>query len=89
MTVPGVSEQTPQMARYAALLGRRVEVHYRSGEILLPATGTLAADSGKSVFLEEHFSRRQQPGAFRLEIPYDSIVRLVESLMPQPPSPSS
>jgi hypothetical protein len=72
------------MARYSALLGRRVEVHYRSGEVLLPATGTLAADSGRSIFLEEHFTQRQQPRTFRWEIPYESIVRLVESLMPQP-----
>lgn len=75
------------MARYSDLLGRRVEVHYRSGEILLPATGTLAADSGRSIFLEEHFSQRQQPRTFRWEIPYASIVRIVESFMPQPPVP--
>src|SRR5260370_218017 len=32
------------MARYSAFLGRRVEVQYRAGEILLPASGTSVAD---------------------------------------------
>jgi hypothetical protein len=76
------------MARYSSLLGRRVEVHYRSGEILLPATGTLAADSGKSIFLEEHFSQKQKDRTYRWEIPYGAIIRLTESNMPQvAPSP--
>lgn len=79
------------MARYSSLLGRRVEVHYRSGEILLPATGTLAADSGKSIFLEEHFNQKQKDRTYRWEIPYGAIVRLTESAMtpatPQPVSP--
>ena len=70
------------MARYSSLLGRRVEVHYRSGEILLPATGTLAADSGKSIFLEEHFNQKQKDRTYRWEIPYGAIVRLTESAMP-------
>jgi hypothetical protein len=67
------------MARYSALLGRRVEVHYRTGEILMPATGTLAADSGKSIFLEEHFQHQEQVKSFRWEIPYRAIVELTES----------
>jgi hypothetical protein len=76
------------MARYSALLGRRVEVHYRTGEILMPVTGTLAADSGKSIFLEEHFQHQQQVKSFRWEIPYRSIVNLMESTALAPsPSP--
>jgi hypothetical protein len=77
------------MARYSALLGRRVEVHYRTGEILMPVTGTLAADSGKSIFLEEHFHHQQQVKSFRWEIPYRSIVELTEStaLASQPTLP--
>jgi hypothetical protein len=67
------------MARYSALLGRLVEVRYRTGAILLPATGTLAADSGKSIFLENHFNRHQDVKTFRWEIPYKSIVDLTES----------
>ncbi len=72
------------MARYSALLGHRVEVHYRSGEIVLPVTGTLAADSGKSIFLEEHFSQQGEIKTFRWEIPYNKILRLAESAMPLP-----
>src|SRR5258708_8411848 len=66
------------MARYSAFLGRRVEVHYRAGDILLPASGTFVADSGRSIFLEQSFSQRGQQRHFRWEIPYQSIVRLEE-----------
>ena len=76
------------MARYSALLGHRVEVHYRSGDVVLPVMGTLAADSGKSIFLEEHFSQRQTDQTFRWEIPYNSILRLSESSMPQLAQPA-
>jgi hypothetical protein len=67
------------VAQYAGLVGRRVEVYYRAGGVMLPATGTLAADSGKSIFLEEHFGRQQQVKTFRWEIPYESIIKLTES----------
>src|ERR1700738_2469113 len=66
------------MARYSSLLGRRVEVHYRAGDILLPASGTLVADSGRSIFLEQHLEQRGQMKQFRWEIPYQYIVRLEE-----------
>jgi hypothetical protein len=66
------------MARYSAFLGRRVEVQYRAGDILLPASGTFAADSGRSIFLEEHFEQRGQEKQFRWEIPYQYIVRIQE-----------
>ena len=71
------------MARYSALLGRRIEVHYRSGEIILPAIGTLAADSGKSIFLEEQVVQGSGLKKFRWEISYLQIVRLSESSMPR------
>jgi hypothetical protein len=66
------------MARYSPFLGRRVEVHYRAGEILLPASGIFVADSGRSIFLEQSFSQRGQLRHFRWEIPYQYIVRLEE-----------
>jgi hypothetical protein len=66
------------MARYSGFLGRRVEVHYRAGDILLPASGTFVADSGRSIFLEQSFSQRGQQRHFRWEIPYQYIVRLEE-----------
>jgi len=71
------------MARYSSLLGRRIEVHYRSGQIVLPATGTLAADSGKSIFLEEQILQGQEMKKFRWEISYLQIVRLAESSVPR------
>ena len=75
------------MARYSAFLGRRVEVHYRAGDILLPASGTFVADSGRSIFLEQHSIQHGQQKNFRWEIPYQYIVRLEEvKELPYPPS---
>ena len=68
------------MARFSAFLGRTVEVQYRAGEILLPASGTFVADSGRSIFLEQHFDQRGQTKQFRWEIPYQYIVRIHEPL---------
>ena len=76
------------MARYSALLGRRVEVQYRAGDINLPATATLVADSGKSIFLEERLCQRGVVKAFRWEIPYPSIVRMHELPAPAPEPPA-
>ncbi|HXJ05443.1 MAG TPA: hypothetical protein VNH65_10115 [Candidatus Acidoferrum sp.] len=66
------------MARYSAFLGRKVEVQYRAGDILLPASGTFVADSGRSIFLEQKFEQRGSARHFRWEIPYQYIVRLEE-----------
>ena len=66
------------MARYSSFLGRRVEVHYRAGDIVLPASGIFVADSGRSIFLEQSFIQRGQQKHFRWEIPYQYIVRLDE-----------
>jgi hypothetical protein len=75
------------MARYSALLGRRVEVHYRAGDILLPASGTFVADSGRSIFLEQHLVQQGLERNFRWEIPYQYIVRLEE--LKDPPAVSA
>ena len=64
------------MARYSAFLGRRVEVQYRAGDILLPASGIFVADSGRSIFLEQNFEQRGKHGHFRWEIPYQCLVRI-------------
>jgi hypothetical protein len=74
------------MARYANLLGRRVEVHYRAGEVTLPATALLVADSGRSIFLEEHYVLRGRTQTFRWEIPYSCILRLEESRKSEKPA---
>jgi len=77
------------MARYSAFLGRRVEVQYRAGDILLPASGTFVADSGRSIFLEQHFEQRGSEKHFRWEIPYQYIVRLEEKAEPTQAATSS
>ena len=60
---------------------------YRAADVVLPATGNLAADSGKSIFLEESFQQQGNVKTFRWEIPYMCIVSLNES--PEIPSPSA
>src|SRR5467141_3695449 len=67
-----------RMARYSSFLGRRVEVQYRAGDILLPASGIFVADSGRSIFLEQNFEQRGQHKHFRWEIPYQYLVRIQE-----------
>ena len=75
------------MARYSAILGRRIVVTYRAGDIILPATGNLAADSGKSIFLEESYQQQGSVKTFRWEIPYPCIVELNEC--PEIPRPTA
>ena len=75
------------MARYSALLGSRIQVTYRAGDIVLPATGNLAADSGKSIFLEESYQQKGSVKTFRWEIPYACIIELREC--PEVPKPSA
>ena len=75
------------MARYSAFLGRSVEVQYRAGDICLPASGTFVGDSGRSIFLEQHYEQHGQPKNFRWEIPYQCIVRLEEIGLFEKPAP--
>jgi len=73
------------MARYSAFLGLQVEVQYRAGDILLPASGKFVGDTGRSIFLEQNLEQRGQHRHFRWEIPYPCIVRLSEK--PEPAAP--
>jgi hypothetical protein len=77
------------MARYSGLLGRRIEVTYRAGDILLRATGNLAADSGNSVFLEGGYQHQGDLKTFRWEISYPCIVQLNECAEGPRPSASA
>jgi len=70
------------MARYSSFLGLHVEVQYRAGDILLPASGTFVGDTGRSIFMEQNFEVRGQRKHFRWEIPYQYIVRLAEKTNP-------
>jgi hypothetical protein len=67
------------MPRYTSLIGKRVEVNYRAGDIHLSAAGALVADSGRSVYLEERFVQRGVSKMLRTEIPYPCIVSLAEA----------
>ena len=67
------------MASFAQFLGRKVTVQYRVGDVLLPASGTFAADSGRSIFLEQHMEQRGKRNYFRWEIPYQYIHRIEEA----------
>jgi hypothetical protein len=71
------------MARYSAFLGLQVEVQYRAGDILLPASGTFVGDTGRSIFLEQNLEQKGQHRHFRWEIPYPCIVRLTEKPEPE------
>jgi len=62
-------------------------VTYRAGDIVLPATGRMAADSGKSIFLEESYQQQDHVKTFRWEIPYPCILELNEA--PEIPRPSA
>jgi hypothetical protein len=76
------------MARYSTFLGRRVEVQYRAGDILLPASGTFVADSGRSIFLEQTLETRGQHKHFRWEIPYQYIVKIEAKPDPEIKAPA-
>ena len=64
------------MASFGHFLGRKVTVVYRVGDVQLPASGTFAADSGRSIFLEQHVEQRGKRSYFRWEIPYQFIHRI-------------
>lgn len=76
------------MAKHHELVGKRVEVHYRAGDVMLTAIGALAADSGKSIFIEETHSQHGVARSFRWEIPYPCIIRLMEVSEPVVPARS-
>jgi hypothetical protein len=64
------------MARYSSFLGHRVEVQYRASDTLVPASGVMVADSGKSIFLEQTCEQRGLHHHFRWEIPYQYLIRI-------------
>ena len=71
------------MANYSQFLGRKVTVQYRAGDILVPASGTFVADSGRSIFLEQHIEQRGKRSYFRWEIPYGYLQRIEEVSEPE------
>jgi len=65
--------------KFCSLIGKRITVDYRAGEIRLTATGILAADSGTSIYLQDRFSQKGSEKTLRLGIPYRCIIRLAET----------
>jgi len=68
------------MGQYSTLIGKRVEAHYRAGDIRLSAHGALVAETVTAVFLEERFLHNGTEKTIRVEIPYDYLLELVECL---------
>jgi len=66
------------MTPYSSLLGKRVEAHYRASDLQLSAAGTLVADSGKSIYIEDQYLQNGREKKMRLEIPYHFIFRVIE-----------
>lgn len=83
------SLQTRRVARYKSLIGKQIEISYRAGDIHLPASGVLMADSGLSVYLEDRFVQRGKQKTLRLEIPYQCIMSLRETSSTSAPCPPS
>jgi hypothetical protein len=75
------------MSDYSFLLGKRVEAHYRAGDIPLTAIGELALDTGASIFVEERFSHGGRDKTIRVEIPYTHVLRVRE--ISSEPGPSA
>lgn len=71
------------MERYPYLVGKRVEVHYQSGDFYLSCVGTLTSDDGESIIVGEQFSSGGSQKTMRVEIPYSYIVRVTE-ISPEP-----
>ena len=84
----GIAKLSTMLTPYESLLGKRVEAHYRASDLQLSAAGTLVADSGKSISIEDNFLQNGSEKKMRLEIPYQYIFRVVEKpVSPGAPRP--
>lgn len=75
--------------RYASLVGKRVEAHYRAGGVRMSAVGILVADDGKSISIEERFSQSGRNRTVRVAIPYDYLISMAETNGDPPPDSSA
>lgn len=66
------------MGQYPALVGKRVEAHYRAGDMHLSVSGTLVADTTQAICLEDRFSRDGREKTIRVEIPHAYVLQLRE-----------
>lgn len=67
------------MKRYSAIVGKRVEAHYRASDSRFSAVGVLVSDTGESIFIEERLSQGAKHKTFRVEIPYEYVLRVAET----------
>lgn len=74
------------MPAFTSLIGKRVEVNYRAGDIRMTATGTLAIDSGEFIRIEDRLTQSGREKTVRLEIPYPSLVRVRQLLVEAEPA---
>jgi hypothetical protein len=67
------------MGRYSQLSGKRVEAHYRTGDIHLSVHGTLVAETETAIFIEERYTHNGREKTIRVDIPFEYLIRLIES----------
>lgn len=67
-----------------------MEAQYRAGEIRQRSVGTLVADTGTSITIEEHFAQGGRKKTMRVDIPYEYVIRVVEvSRNSESPAPAA
>jgi hypothetical protein len=67
------------MSRFVSLMGKRVEAQYRVADIHQKSVGTLVADTGLSIVVEERILQGERKKTMRVEIPYEYVIRLTEA----------
>jgi hypothetical protein len=66
------------MSRYVSFMGKRVEAQYRVADIHQKSVGTLVADTGQCIVIEEHLLLGERKKTMRVEIPYEYVIRIAE-----------
>jgi hypothetical protein len=56
-----------------------VEAQYRVADIRQKSVGTLVADTGRSIVVEERILQGERKKTMRVEIPYEYVIRLIEA----------
>lgn len=66
------------MGQYSAFAGKRVEAHYRGGDMHLSVCGILVAVTAQAIVLEDRFTRDGREKTIRVEIPHAYLLHLRE-----------
>ena len=56
-----------------------MEAQYRVAEIHQKSVGTLVADTGRHIVIEERLLQGERKKTMRMEIPYEYVIRIVEA----------